>query len=217
MALLRPIGTLARFLAAGVLTAGLLGCTESSAAPAASVEGTVRQAPASSIVAGTGDPERSSPASSKQIIIDGSEVELTMPDLSARAELSAVVRITGVGDPHWNNLTNTPWTSDDPFTRTPLIYRDADAEIVRVLEGSLSGERFSIRTVGGQVGDVEVIMDSEATLSAGKTYLLFLKRTKTPTEDGAEEAWTVVGGAQGVFASVTADEWKSVTGLTVRE
>lgn len=187
-----------------VLVGSLSACSI-SAAPGSSEP--IRQAPATLQISPSDAP--------RQIVIEGSFDELNEGDLAEAAEAVAVLRIAESGAPRWNSEANKPWVSDDPFSRTPLVFQDHKAAVVRVVAGKSLGDEVTIRTIGGRVGQVDVSMESEASLVEGRTYLLYLRQVDFPMQEGSERSWTVVAGSQGVFSEQGGGEWVSSGGLKV--
>lgn len=121
------------------------------------------------------------------------------PEYLSDAPIVAIVHTTGQQRVHWNNATNSEWQSED-MSRPPMIYRDQEVEVLRVLKGSLGPVEW-IRSVGGTVGDRTFEMEGGSELTHQTTYLLFLRWEDTPTQEGSERFLGVYGQAGGVFSN----------------
>ena len=138
------------------------------------------------------------------------------PELLAAAPIVAVIQPTGNESVHWNNATNTPWTSDEA-TRPAMIYRDQEVSVIRVLKGSLKSTEW-VRSVGGTVGDTEFVLEGGSHMEPNRAYLVYLGWEDTPTQDGSQRFLGVYGQAGGVFASESNGDWTNeLSGVTVSE
>ena len=149
-------------------------------------------------VAATLDPKR------EHIVMGGSFPAVSVAELFERADAVAIVRPSSDVTQHWNNATNTKWTSDTA-ARMALIVTDQVVDIDQVIKGELPGS-ITIRLPGGTVR--ETTFDSALKpLSADVEYLLFLDWTDTPTEQGSERAWTIYMGPVGKFERNEGGAW----------
>lgn len=155
-------------------------------------------------VLGVGRPSRNDPplVGAHHYVALSVSVPMTVDDLTRAAEIVAVVRPTGKSDVHWNNASNTAWTSD---TLRAMIYNDQEVDVIRVLRGK-TPPTLTIRNIGGTVGDTTFELSGLEPLKSGQEYLVFLEGVATPTETGTEWALSFVAQQRGVF-------WKTGAGF----
>lgn len=147
--------------------------------------------------------------SHRHLLMEHTLVPETIASLG-RADAVAVIRPAGLPVVHWNNSTNTEWHTDS-MAAPAMTYRDEPVEVVRTIRGHLP-EAFSLRGVGGTVGNVTLELETSTPLQDGKTYLVFLSQEETPVEGGTETAWTVTGLDQGVFSRASDGRWRNTAG-----
>lgn len=133
----------------------------------------------------------------QRIEITSTTEEWSIADLTAAAEMIAIVVPTGSSDAHWNNADNSRWESKDP-RRVPMIYNDQVVDVLRVLKGDMPSELI-IRNIGGTVDNVEFVFEGLRPLKAGSQYLVYLERVEAPTDQGFEAAISFVAQGQGLF------------------
>ena len=136
---------------------------------------------------------------------------LTVRQLTAAADIIAVVRPTGNDHVHWNSAQNRQWVPTDE--RQAMIYNDQELTVVRLLRGE-AADSIIVRNIGGTVGDSSFEYEGLEALDPAHLYVVFLETVETPTEEGAETALSFVGQGQGVFVD-TQDAYVSVFGQEV--
>ncbi len=132
------------------------------------------------------------------IRVSASFAEVRLATLLAGSDAVAVVRFTGESTVRWNSADNKRWEPEVGSGVGAWIYRDDMMDVVRVIRGSLPG-RLVVRGVGGTVGNVTMVHESQTEWLVDRPYLLFLRREQTPTQEGWEEAWTVTWLEHGAF------------------
>lgn len=148
----------------------------------------------------------------QRIVITATTEQRSIADLTASAEIIAIVVPTGSDDAHWNNADNSRWESDDSRI-VAMIYNDQTVEVLRVLKGDAPSQ-LTIRNIGGTVDRVEFVLEGLRPLRAGSQYLVYLERVETPTREGAESAISFVAQGQGLF-ELTDSVFVNSAGLNV--
>lgn len=165
------------------------------------------------LIAGVGLLAGRPPAIAHHIVSSAISAPLTLEQLARAADMVVVVRPTGSDAVHWNSKTNTKWTSDGPAR--PMIYNDQEVAVVDVLQGRASAT-FTVRNIGGVIGDTKYEFEGLEPLAKGEVYLLFLETVETPTKEGLQSAVSFVGQDQGVFRSVGSGVFANNLGLIAR-
>lgn len=151
-----------------------------------------------------------SPALKHHIVRTALVIPMSLAQLEGAADVIAVVRPTGKDDVHWNNASNSRWTSDDGRA---MIYNDQQVVVVNLLRGE-APSTLLIRNIGGTVGDTSFELEGLEPLAAGQLYLVFLETVETPTKEGSETAISFVAQEQGVFAPA-GETYSNDLGLSV--
>ncbi|PZR60594.1 MAG: hypothetical protein DLM71_10530 [Chloroflexi bacterium] len=113
---------------------------------------------------------------------------------------------------HWNDAANLPWALGEVGKKSH-IYRDETIVVTKVLSGSIAASSIIVRALGGTVGDMSIEYEEDVRLQAGKSYIGFLRREDTPTQEGSERFWTFVWQGNGVFTQ-TGTGWQNYAGMT---
>lgn len=148
----------------------------------------------------------------QRIVITATTEQRSIADLTAAAEIIAIVVPTGSNDAHWNNADNSRWESEDSRI-VAMIYNDQTVEVRRVLKGDAPSQ-LTIRNIGGTVDSVEFVLEGLRPLKAGSQYLVYLERVEAPTREGAEAAISFVAQGQGLF-ELTDSGFVNSAGLNV--
>lgn len=136
----------------------------------------------------------------REIYIEASGPEYSLAELTARADLIALVRPTGQRIEHWNNAGNTEWKAPAHSGVVPLIVGDDSVAVIKVYQGT-AGAMLSMRTIGGIADGVRMVFEDQHRLEAGAEYIVFLEEVDWPTAEGFDRVLAPVAEGQGVFAS----------------
>lgn len=137
------------------------------------------------------------PAAQEHVVVAPiSPLRFSLQDLSRAADVIATVRPTGRDRVHWNNQTNTRWTSPDKLL--PMIYNDQEVVVIDQLRGA-APHRLIVRNIGGVVGNTRFEIEDLDPLEPAHLYLVFLEFVDTPTQEGSERALSFVARHQGIF------------------
>jgi hypothetical protein len=146
------------------------------------------------------------------IVITSAGPEVSIEDLTASAEIIAIVTATGENKVHWNSEDNSKWESQDARVLA-MIYNDQTVEAIRILKGEVP-DRLTIRNIGGTVDGTEFRLDGLKEMREGSQYLVYLKTFDTPTREGVESALSFVAQGQGIF-ELTEHGFVNEVGLTI--
>lgn len=146
----------------------------------------------------------------RTITVHRSMPDYSLGDLASQATLVALVEVRTLEQAHWSSPGNREWKAE-PLEPPAYIYRDHIVSVVEVLKGSPPAGQFQIRTVGGKVGNVQMVVDGSADWNAGAQYLAFLRYIDTPIRGGREPAWVVAHDGEGLFAS-EGGSWRQLAG-----
>jgi hypothetical protein len=137
-------------------------------------------------------------------------------DLLSNAEAIVLADFQETLRASWNSLDGREWTSSSP-SRPAFIYSDDRLRFAATLRGP-NANTVDVRTVGGVVGDVEMVLDNQPHWRSGQRYLLFLRQEDTPLQDGVERRWTVLWSEQGVFEPDGGGDWiNRATGVVISD
>lgn len=139
----------------------------------------------------------------------------TVEDLWNEADYVLIVQPTGRQVEHWNNAANTQWEAPKDSGVMPMIVRDEDVTVARVLKGD-SPTSLTIRNIGGVADGVAFEYDGLFDLATGARYLVFLATERWPTQEGFETATGFVANGQGLWAPV-AGGYRNDLGLVVTD
>lgn len=89
--------------------------------------------------------------------------------------------------------------SRDQLTGEPIIYSDWVIAVEECLKSPLAGDRIIVRTLGGTVGQMTMIVDSAPSFAVGERVLLFLSKQTGQYFDLPENHYTVQGWVQGKY------------------
>jgi hypothetical protein len=132
----------------------------------------------------------------------------TLANMWESADIVAVMSPVGTSKVHWNSANGLEWKSP-LLGSAALIVRDDDFEVIEVLKGLPQPNILTIRGVGGTVDDVTMIYDGQVDWTKGRHYLLFLRRSETPTKEGFEAAWTEVEIGQTALEQTPNGRWSN--------
>lgn len=133
-------------------------------------------------------------------------------DLLEQADAVVIARYVGNERLRWNSRDGQEWKGSS-LGRPAYIYRDDGFAVTRVASG-VAPDWISVRTVGGRIGDVQMIYEGQPSWDGSQDYLLFLRQEDTPLDSGSERAWTLLWMEQGVFEPNARGGWTNAsTGL----
>ncbi len=115
----------------------------------------------------------------------GASVSRTLDEVIAKADAIVLGDVTGAAPPRWNTPDGKepPRTAIGNFPLGSIIFVDWEFRPSQILKGDLLQPEVRIRTFGGQIGEMRMIVEDETDLELGQQYLLFLFRNTGSTQD----------------------------------
>lgn len=132
----------------------------------------------------------------------GSYQEMSLDDLIVDSNLIVIGQLISVRPSHWNTVDGKlpKEITIDTITPDKVILTDFNFKIDQTIKGDFNQKVVLIRTLGGVVGNDQMIYNS--VLKEIKTenyYLLFLFQDKRPLDHFDEAHYWVNGGYQGLY------------------
>jgi hypothetical protein len=154
------------------------------------------------------------------IRVDASIERKTLDELIAESTLIVIGELETVYPSRWSTadgkFPTDAWIEDVmDAMRDYTIYTEVDILVTRVLKGELAGKTVRVRTFGGQVGQVRLVIEGYPSVVGqvrvrpdierypsfefGRTFLLFLHPDAGLGCDVGAEHLTLRGAIQGMF------------------
>ena len=143
--------------------------------------------------------------------------EMSLDTLIAEADLIVIGTPDTIYPSRWNTVGGKLPDGITVRTITPdrVIFTDANFRVDQVIKGSTNEGMLRIRSLGGIVGQDQMIVSGVANLETGKEYLLFLGKDIVGSTTNIEPGhYFVRGGLQGLYqvsdskAKSVKDEWQ---------
>lgn len=149
------------------------------------------------------------------ITSNASYIEMKLDYLITEADLIVVGSPDTINPSRWNTLDGKLPKGITVQTITPdkVIFTDVNFRVDQIIKGRSEENIIRIRSLGGLVGQDQMIVNGVASLEKGKTYLLFLGIDIGSTADIDPGHYVVRGGLQGLYkisdskAISFRDEW----------
>lgn len=147
---------------------------------------------------------------------NASYAEMSLDTLINEADLIVIGNLDVVYPARWNTSDGklSKGTTVNTITPDKVIFTDVNFSVDQILKGQSDQKTVRIRSLGGIVGQDQMIVSGVASLETGKTYLLFLGRDTGSTADIDPGHYFVRGGLQGLYqisdgkAISVKDEWQ---------
>ncbi len=146
---------------------------------------------------------------------NASYAEMSLDTLITEADLIVIGSVDKVHPSRWNTPSGKLPKGITVHTITPdkVIFTDVNFSVDQILKGQSNQKTVRIRSLGGVVGQDQMIVSGVASLEIGNTYLLFLGKDTGSTADITPGHYFVRGGLQGLYqisegkATSFRDEW----------
>lgn len=139
----------------------------------------------------------------ESIIINSnvSYVEMSLDTLIKEADLIVIGNVDTIYPSRWNTPNGNLPTGITVETITPdkVIFTDVNFIVGQIVKGNSEQKTVRIRSLGGMVGQDQMIVSGVASLEMGKTYLLFLVKDTGSTAEINPGHYFVSGGLQGLY------------------
>jgi hypothetical protein len=135
------------------------------------------------------------------IISNASYIGMTLDDLITEADLIVVGNPDTISPSRWNTSDGKLPREVTVHTITPdmVIFTDVNFKVDQIIKGKSEKNIIRIRSLGGSVGEDQMVVSGVASLEIGKTYLLFLGQDIGPTANIDPGYYLVRGGLQGLY------------------
>jgi hypothetical protein len=131
-----------------------------------------------------------------------SVARMSLDDLISQADLIVIGEFTSFRPGRWstpNGELPESATLESVSRQHLVIFTDVDFHADQFLKADRNSPILRVRIFGGQAGQDSMIISSEPTITAGKTYLLFLYQDTGSTASIDPGDFLILGGIQGTY------------------